>query len=214
MIKSYAASSVEVRTFREQIYLDLGLNPEDLCIFDNATPLISDPLAYWYSDQKFITNGFDEVLLYYYDGEAVGMCGGTLHNQYMYRGAQMYYLLKKARKIRECHQLMGRHGGMMHHQIERAKKLNCKIYFVAMHTYDLRHKRYWEGLQRDTAMAGSPQGKDRQYAAKDFIVLDQPKILKHTPHEIFYMNLTSEPNNFDELWNFENKGCFNENLKL
>lgn len=203
MIKIFEPTAPEVREFREAIYIDLGLSKEDVRTFDIANPISNDQLAYWYSDQKFLTNGFDQVLIYYCEGQPAGLCCGTHLSKSMYRGIQMYYILKKFRGKKDCNSLPGRPGGMMHYQLQRARDLGCKIFFIAVHTYDRRHQRYWEGLKRDTFLGGIMNPKDRQYSARDFVPCEKTYMLQYVPQHIGYINLTDDEIDFDEIWNKE-----------
>lgn len=203
MIKIFEPNALEVRQFRESIYQDLGLSKDDVRTFDIANPISDDQLAYWYSDQKFLSNGFDQVLIYYYEGEPAGLCCGTHYSKHMYRGVQMYYILKSFRGKKDCNSLPGRHGGFMHHQLQRAKALGCKLFFVAVHTYDRRHQRYWEGLKKDTILGGITPAKDREYSAQSFTILDKQYTVMHVPQHVAYINLTEDEIDFDDLWKKE-----------
>ena len=98
MIKEFSADADEVRKFRLRIFTeDLGLTEEDLNTFNDWTS--DNKFAYWYGDNKFLNNGFDTVLLYYYNGKPVSMSCGTFYNRNLYRCLQMLYIIKSARKI-------------------------------------------------------------------------------------------------------------------
>jgi|FreactTroBogLake_1042271.scaffolds.fasta_scaffold02800_7 hypothetical protein len=203
MIISYPAEAPEVRAFRNRIYEeDLGLSSDIISTFDRANPVSDNEFAYWYSDQKFLTNGFDQVMIFHWDGEPVGLCGGTLYNKYLYRGCTQYYILSRYRKMLARESLLQRPGGFMPHGIDRATELGCKAYFVCMHTYDRRHARYWEGLRRDLFLGDMISAKQKQYSAKDFVFLEKEYEIMYTKQRVFYRDLNGEGVDFDDLYNF------------
>lgn len=199
--KAFLPTDPEVTKFRTKIYEDdLGLVASDLKVVTYENKDSYDVFAYWYCDQKFLSNGFDQVLIYYHEGEPAGICCGTLYNTALYRGIQMYYILKKFRGNKDCNNLAGRPGGMMGHQIRRATELGCKRYFVSMHTFDRRHRRYWEGIKNDTILAGTPDLKDRSYSSKDFIFLDKEYPIMNVAQKVMYHIIHDPEIDFDELF--------------
>lgn len=200
-VKAYNPDAPEVTDFRRRIYEeDLGLTVDDMSIVTYENKDSYDAFAYWYCDQKFLSNGFDQVLIYYYEGEPAGMCCGTHYNKNLYRGLQMYYILKSFRGKKDCNNLAGRHDGMLSHQMKRADELGCKKYFISMHTYDRRHQRYWEGLKRDTILGGIIHPRDRQFSAKDFIFLEDEYPIMYVNQKVFYCDLCDNDFTFDELF--------------
>ena len=200
-VKVFDFDHVEVRKFREKIYReDLKLDPKLLKTFDISDPVSDNKFAYWYSDQKFLKNGFDKVLLYYHNGEAVGMCGGTHFNKNLYRAVQGYYILKSARKIVGLNTLHFRHDGFFDWQINRAKELNCKAVFISVDLFDRRHKIMFQAMRDDVVGPGHMPNNERKYTAKDLIYLDEDFEIKYTKQKVCYYNLTDKEINFKELF--------------
>lgn len=201
-IKAFSPNDPEVTEFRSRIYEeDLGLSANDLAAINYENRDQYENFAYWYCDEKFLNNNFDQILLYYLDGEAAGMCGGSLYNKDLYRGMQLYYILKTHRGKKECNTLWGRPGGMLEHQIPRAAELGCKAYFVAFHPYDRRHLRLWEGVKRDIVIKGIIHPRDRKFSAKDFTYLDKEYPIMNVNQKVMFHDIHNAGVDFDELWN-------------
>ena len=85
-VKVYAPDDPEVTEFRRAIFeQDLGLTADHMATVKYENKEDYDTFAYWYCDEKFLTMKFDQVLLYYYEGEPVCICGGTRFNRNLYR---------------------------------------------------------------------------------------------------------------------------------
>lgn len=193
MIKIFSADSKEVRDFRKKIYEeDLGLSPFWVSAFNSKTPISSNKFAYWYSDEKFLSNGFDQVLLYYYGSEPVGMCCGTIFNSQLYRGVQMYYILKRARRIKGLNTLHFRENGFFDFHITRAKELGCKAVFISVDTFDKRHQIMFDAMRKDMVGAGHMTNDQRKYTAKNITYLDESYPIMNVQQRVCYHKLTNE----------------------
>lgn len=202
-VKLYHPDSPEVTEFRKKIFeQDLGLTAEHMSIVKYENRDEYETFAYWYCDEKFLSTGFDKVLIYYHNGEPACITGGTHFNKHLYRGMQMYYTLKSFRRIKECNNLAGRRGGFMEHQIKRANELDCKAYFISVQAYDKRHQRLWEGyLKRDIAIKDSLHPRDRVINASHFIHLDKEYTIMHVEQKVMFHDIHNAGVDFDELWN-------------
>lgn len=199
MIKDFLPDAKEVREFREKIFLeDLNLPIEYMLNVNNT--IIDEKFAYWYSDPKFLDNNFDRVLLYYHEGEAVGMAGGTLFNQKLYRGVQMYYILKRARKISGVNTLHFRPNGFFDWQVERAKELGCEAIFISVDLYDRRHQIMFDSMKNDIVGPGSMPNSQRKYTSKNIVYLDNFYYIKATPQKICYYDIYDKNINFNKLF--------------
>jgi len=200
-VKVFKPTAPEVRRFRADIYSsDLNISPTWLSMYSSKSPPTTNKFAYWFSDEKFSTNGFDQVLLHYHDGEAVGMCCGTYFNKHLYRGVQMYYILKRFRRIRGLNTLHFRHGGFFDYQIERAKALNCKAIFISVDMFDRRHEIMFEAMKNDVVGPGHMPNTERKYTAKDLTYLDATYDIMYTPQRVTYMKLEDTPMTFDDMF--------------
>lgn len=193
MIKEFNACDSEIRKFRESIFAeDLNLDISLVKDFDPNNPVTDNKFAYWYSDSKFLNNGFDKVLLFYHNGEAVGMVGGTHFNEDLYRSTQMYYILKSARKIPGLNTLHFREDGFFDWQITRAKDLGCKAVFISVDTFDRRHEIMYEAMKNDIVGPGHMPNSERKYTAKDLVYLDETYPIKHVHQKILYYPLVND----------------------
>lgn len=193
MIKIFKASAPEVRDFRKSIFQeDLGLSPFWVGAFNSKNPVSSNKFAYWYSDEKFLTNGFDQILLYYHNGDPVGMCCGTHFNTSLYRGVQMYYILKRARRIRGLNTLHFRTDGFFDFQISRAQELNCKAVFISVDTFDRRHEIMFDAMKNDIVGAGHMPNNERKYTAKDLIYLEKKYPIMNVNQRVCYCPINGE----------------------
>lgn len=193
MIKSFSPGAKEVKDFRKMIFeQDLGLSPFWVGAFSSKNPITSNKFAYWYSDEKFLSNGFDQILLYYHGGDPVGMCGGTLFNGKLYRGVQMYYILKRARRIRGLNTLHFRQDGFFDHQIARAKELNCEGIFISVDTFDRRHEIMFDAMKKDIVGAGHMSNDERKYTAKDLVYLDDSYEIMNVKQRVCYKPLIED----------------------
>ena len=113
----------------------------------------------------------------------------------------MYYTLKAFRRVKECNNLAGKHGGFMEHQIKRADELGCKAYFISVQAYDKRHQRLWEGyLKRDIAIKDSLHPRDRVINASHFTHLDKEYTIMHVEQKVMYHDIHDTGVDFDELF--------------
>lgn len=212
-VKIFSPTSPEVRKFRATIYAeDLDLSPTWLSTYSHKNPPTSNKFAYWFSDEKFLTNNFDQVLLYYYDGEPVGMCGGTHFNQHLYRAAQMYYILKRARRMKGVKTLHFRDGGFFDNQIVRARELGCKAIFISVDIFDRRHEIMYNAMKNDITGLGATGRNsnlttddlvttvERKYNARNLIFLDKTYKIMWTDQKVMYLNITDTDLTFDEMF--------------
>lgn len=200
MIKAFDCDHEEVRKFRERIFTeDLLLDVNLVTDFSRENPQTNNKFAFWYSDQKFLNNGFDKILLHYHNDEAVGMCGGTHFNKGLYRGVQGYYILKSARKIKGLNTLHFRADGFFDWQINRAKELGCKAVFISFDLFDQKHKNMYYAMRNDLVGPGHMTNDIRKYTAKDLTYLDDDFEILYTPQKVCYYSL-DEPVNFKELF--------------
>lgn len=203
MIKEFDAKDPEVTKFREKIFIeDLKLPLEVMTDFDNNP--VEEKFAFWFSDKKFYTNGFDKVLLHYHNGEAVGFVGGTHFNKNLYRGVQTYYILKSARKIKGLNTLHFRPDGFFDWQINRAKELGCKAVFICFDLYDRKHKNMYYAMRNDLVGAGQMTNEERKYTAKDLVYLEDDFEIKYTKQKVCYHNITDQDIDFSELFYSDN----------
>lgn len=201
-VRVFSPYAPEVRRFRAAIYSeDLNLSPTWLSQYNSRNPPTSNKFAFWYSDEKFLSNGFDQILLHYYDGEAVGMCGGTHFNKNLYRSVQMYYILKRARRIRGLNTLHFRPNGFFDIQVERAKELGCKGIFISVDAFDKRHEIMFEAMKNDVVGPGHMPNSQRKYTAKDFTYIDKTYEIMWTQQKVIFMNLWGTGETFDALFN-------------
>lgn len=201
-VRVYAPDATEVTEFRRMIFeQDLGLTANHLYTINYENKDEYETFAYWYCDEKFLSTGFDRVLIYYHEGKPACICGGTHFNKDLYRGMQMYYTLKLFRGKKECNNLAGKPGGFIETHIKRAIELDCKAYFVSVHVYDKRHQRFWEGyLKRDIVIKGSLHPRDRAYHAGHFIHLEKEYPIMNVNQKIMYHDIHNAGLNFDELF--------------
>lgn len=193
MIIDYPADHDEVRKFRERIYTeDLNLDVDLIKEFDIKKHSTYNKFAYWYSDQKFLTNGFDRVLLHYYNNLPVGMVGGTYFNKNLYRGVQGYYILKSARQIPGMNTLHFRHDGFFDWQINRAKDLGCKAVFISFDLFDKRHEIMYQAMKNDVVGPGHMPNSERKYTSIDLIYPDEFYVIKNIKQKVCYYPLTSD----------------------
>lgn len=200
-IKAFKPFAPEIRRFRADIYSnDLGLSPTWLSSYNSKNPPTTNKFAYWFSDEKFLTNDFDQVLLYYRDGEPVGLVGGTHFNKDLYRGVQMYYILKRYRRIRGLNTLHFRHDGFFDHQITRARELGCKAIFISVDPFDRRHQIMFEAMKADRAGPWHMQNNERKYTAKDLTYLEDTYKIMYVDQLVTYMKIVDTPLTFDEMF--------------
>lgn len=200
-IKTFHADSPEVREFRYRIYEeDLGIGFDKVKTYDSKNPPSNNKFAYWFSDEKFLSNNFDQILLFYYNGEAVGMCGGTHFNSKLYRGVQMYYILKQYRKNPALNTLHFRHDGFFDYQIARAKKLRCQAVFISVDTFDKRHQIMFDAMKNDVVGPGHMPNSERKYTAKDLVYLENTYPIMHVQQKVMYFKLTRHVD-FDYFFN-------------
>lgn len=212
-VKIFSPGAPEVRKFRSIIYAeDLQLSPTWLTTYSSKNPPTSNKFAYWYSDEKFLTNNFDQVLLYYHDGEPVGMCCGTHFNKNLYRAAQMYYILKRARRIKGIKSLHFREGGFFDNQIPRARELGCKAIFISVDIFDKRHEIMYNAMKADVTGYGatgrpsslSPDDLqttiERKYTARTLTFLDNTYEIMWTQQKVCFLKLDDSPMTFDEMF--------------
>ena len=200
--KAFLPGDPEVTEFRKLIFeRDLGLSADHLSTITYANRDEYDMFAYWYCDEKFLSTGFDQILLYYHDGEPVCICGGTFFNKNLYRGLQMYYTLREFRTTKDCNNIAGRSGGFIEYQIARAVELDCKLYFSSVHVYDDKHRRFWEGyLKRNIVMKGFLPSRDRAYNVTHFTYLDKEYPIMNVKQKIMYHDIHDLGLDFDKLF--------------
>lgn len=199
MIKDFSVDAPEVFEFRSRIFVeDLNLSADQMNDFTDHTT--GNKFAYWYGNHKFLSNGYDRVLLHYHNGEAVGMVGGTHYNKNLYRGVQGYYILKAARKIRGLNTLHFRPNGFFDWQIKRAKKLKCKAVFISFDLFDRRHEIMYNAMKNDVVGPGHMPNSERKYTAKDLIYPDEFFEIKYTQQKVCYYDLTGTRINFSKLF--------------
>jgi len=198
MIKEFFPDDPEVTKFRIKIFTeDLNLSPEDLQTFDDHDT--NNKFAYWYSDKKFLSNKFDRILLHYYNGEAIGIAGGTYFNKDLYRCLQMIYILKRARRIDELNTLHFKDNGFFDYHIERAKNLGCRGLFYSVDPYDKRHIIMYDYLRKNkSSMAHMPMAQ-RKYNASHFLFLDKEYEINYTKQKIAFFPF-DKSDNFDSLF--------------
>lgn len=197
MIKDFDATDDEVRRFRERIFTeDLNLDIDEIYQADQTHP---NKFAYWYGDTKFLTNGFDRVLLHYHNGEAVGMVGGTHFNNNLYRGVQGYYILKSARKIPGLNTLHFRPNGFFDWQVKRARKLGCKAVFISFDLFDRRHEIMYNAMKNDVVGPGHMTNDKRKYTTDNLIYPDGIYNIKYTDQHVCFYPLETDLN-FDDLF--------------
>lgn len=188
MIIAYDPDHIEVTKFRQRIFTeDLDL-PIQYLETDNHNS--DNKFSYWYSNQKFLNTGFDKVLLHYHEGEAVGMVGGTHFNRHLYRGVQMYYILKKYRYIKGLNTLHFRENGFFDWQIQRAKELGCLAIFICFDLYDQKHKNMYNAMKNDRVGFGQMGNEERKYTRKDLIYPDQTYTINYTEQKVCYHQFT------------------------
>lgn len=181
MIRSFETTSQEVTDFRKQVLEENN---------DNQ-------YTKWFGDDKFLRNGFDQVLLYYYDGQPVGLVGGTHWQDKLYRTTQMYYILNKFKgKVNTIHFMP---DGFFDVQIDRAKELGCEGAFLSIHCFDDRHKRLYEYMKNDVVGPGMMPNSKRKYTAKDFQFLDKEYTIKGVQQRVIYYPIVSNTD-FDTLF--------------
>lgn len=196
MIIPYSPDHKEVEKFRRQIFVeDLSLDSNDIEKDQSNNP---NKFAYWYSNQKFLTTGFDKVLLHYHNGEVVSMVGGTHFNRDLYRGVQMYYILKSARK-KQLNTLHFKEDGFFDWQINRAKELNCKAIFICFDLFDQKHRNMYNAMKSDRVGFGQMGNEERKYTRKDLTYLDKSYTINYTEQKICYYELENNIN-FDNCF--------------
>lgn len=200
MIKIFPPNAKEVKDFRKKIFEeDLGLSPFWVGAFSSKNPITSNKFAHWYSDEKFLSNGFDQVLLYYHGDDPVGMCCGTLFNPQLYRGVQMYYILKRARRIKGLNTLHFRENGFFDFHISRAKELGCEAVFISVDTFDRRHEIMFDAMRKDLVGAGHMTNDQRKYTAKDLTYLDDSYPIMNVQQRVCFHQFGNEFN-FDSAF--------------
>jgi hypothetical protein len=200
MIRIFDPGAPEVRAFRERIFVeDLGLQASDVATFDIANPVTDNKFAYWYSDQKFLSNNLDKVLLFYYEGQAIGMIGGSIFNKYLYRTNQGYYILKESRKNPELNTLHMRDGGFFDYQLARARELDMKGVFISIETFDRKHTALYRAMKNDRHSPIHMPNRDRKYTSAVFTYPEQDYIVKYVPQKICFYPLEAGAE-FDALY--------------
>lgn len=200
--KVFQPDSPEVTAFRERIFTEDLKLPASLMgeiTYENKDQY--NPFAYWYCDQKFLSNGFDQVLLYYYEGEAASLVCGTHYNKHLYRASQMYYILKSFRGRPGANTFPYKKDGQFPLQIERAKELGCKAVFVAIHAYNKKYEMAWQVAKDDIVGPGIMPLSERTHTAKDFVFCDKEYELMYVKQKIFYYDIYKTGVDFDALWN-------------
>lgn len=199
MIKSFLPNHEEVTKFREKIFLeDLNLSL-DVMRDPDITSSYSNKFAFWFSDKKFLSNNFDRILLYYHNNEPVSLVGGTHFNKNLYRGVQMYYILKSARKIKGLNTFHFRPSGFFDWQINRAKELGCRAIFISFDLFDTKHKNMYNAMRNDLVGPGQMTNDERKYTAKDLVYLEDDFEILYTKQKVCYFALESNIN-FNELF--------------
>jgi len=183
MIKAFQVNDPEVTEFRNII---LSENEDN-------------QYTKWFGDDKFLRNGFDQVLLYFNNNEPIGIAGGTHWKEKLYRNTQMYYILKSARK-KGIDTLHYRANGFFDVQLERAKELGCHATFLSIHCFDDRHTRLFEYMKNDVVGPGMMPNNQRKYTAKDFKFLDKSYTIKGVEQRVIFYPIV-EGASFDELFN-------------
>lgn len=198
-IKDFSPSCPEVTEFRTKIFVeDLGLHEQQIAEFTDHTT--DNKLAYWYGDHKFLSNGYDRVLLFYHEGKPVGMVGGTHFNKNLYRGIQGYYILKSARKISGLNTLHFRHNGFFDWQIKRAKELQCKAIFISFDLFDRRHEIMYNAMKNNVVGPGHMPNEQRKYTTENLIYPEEFYSIKYVQQKVCYFNLINTDINFDNLF--------------
>lgn len=174
MIRSFHPNDLEVTDFRKQI---LAENKDN-------------QYTKWFGDDKFLRNGFDQVLIYYHNNEPVGLVGGTHWQEKLYRTTQMYYILDQYKgKINTLH---FRPNGFFDMQLTRAKELECDGAFLSVHCFDDRHKRMYEYMRNDVVGPGMMSNKERKYTAKDFQFLDKEYTIKGVQQRVMFYPISQD----------------------
>lgn len=202
-IKSFSPNDDEVTKFRHSIFNDdFNVCPSYAKIINFENHKNFDKLLFWYSDSKFLTNNFDQILLYYINGEAISMVGGTHFNKNLYRSTQMYYILKKYRKIPEMNTFHFRNEGFFDFQKARAKELECTGIFISVDPYDKRHTTMYQAMKKNLVGPGQMTNRIRKYTAEDFFFIDEKLFtINNTKQWIIYHNLLNGENDFEKLFN-------------
>lgn len=198
MIKVCQPDDIEVTLFREKIFKeDLNVSLDTMYDFDNNPS--DNKFAYWYSNKKFLSNNLDQVLLYYHNGESVGMISGSIFNKYLYRTNQGYYILKESRKNPDLNTLHMRDGGFFDYQLARAKELGMKGVFISIETFDKKHAALYRAMKNDRHSPIHMPNRDRKYTSAVFTYPDQDYIIKYVPQKICFYPL-EEGMDFDTLY--------------
>jgi len=200
MIIAYPAKHPEVHKLRAKIYEeDLELPASMLEEYNSETPPSDNKFAYWFSDEKFLNNDFDQILVYYHNGESVGLCGGTHFNANLYRGVQMYYILKRARFIGGLNTLHFRECGFFDWQILRARELGTQAIFISVDMFDQKHVNMYNAMKENRVGFGHMPNSSRKFTRNDLKYPDEEYIIKYTPQRICYYELAEEVN-FNSLF--------------
>jgi len=201
MIVDYPPDAIEVTQFRRKIYTDdLGLSALLVSSYRYANRRTEDKFAHWFSDEKFLHNGFDRVLIYYHGGVAVGMCGGTHYNSSLYRCVQMYYILKSARRVPGLNTLHFRENGFFDWQLARAKSLGVDAAFISVDTFDQKHVNMFDAMRGNRTGFGQMSNAVRKYTADDLVYLDNTYNIMHTMQRVCYYPLVDNVD-FDKCIN-------------
>lgn len=182
MIKTFNATDPEITEFRKMILAENH---------DNQ-------YTKWFGDDKFLRNGFDQVLLYFDNDNPIGIVGGTHWKKELYRTTQMYYILKNI-KNKRLNTLHFRPNGFFDVQLERAKELGCTGAFISIHCFDDRHTRLFEYMKNDVVGPGMMSNKERKYTSKDFQFLDKEYTIKGVQQRVIFYPLFPSAE-FDSLF--------------
>lgn len=201
-IKSFFPDDKEVTRFRESIFNeDFNLSSDYLDIVNFTNQNDFNKILFWFSNEKFLQNNFDRILIYYVDNKPISIVGGTFFNKNLYRTTQMYYILKKYRKINGMNTFHYRHNGFFDFQKERAKKLGCTGMFISVDPFDKRHITMYHAMKNDIVGPGHMPNHLRKYTAKDFFFIDKKFFeINYTKQWVIYHNLKDNTNNFESLF--------------